>query len=151
MPVPDITILLDCEAHSGSPNLLPLIKQSEDLIGTQDMLIVMASNGAFNFDRLWVLNSTRGYVTFDLNVSAVEGHHSYHLNDIGGIVPDCYRILQELVDRIEDPLTGKLLFHEEDYLSLQQKEDGKFNLKEATEQKKKEGDILIEAVGDQVL
>ena len=90
-------------------------------------------------------------MTFDLSVSVVDGHHSYHINDIGGIVPDCYRILQELVDRIEDPVTGKLLFHEEDYLNAQQKTEGKFNLQEATEKKKKEGDILIQAVGEQVL
>ena len=79
----------------------------------------MAANGAFNFDRLWVLNSTRGYVTFDLGVSTLDTKESYHVNDIGGIVPDCYRILQELIDRIEDPITGKLLFHEQDYLSTE--------------------------------
>jgi len=91
--MPEITIILDCEAHSGSPNLLSLIQSAGDVVGQPDILIVMAGNGAFNFDRLWVLNSTRGYVTFDLGVSCLDTNDTFHVNDIGGIVPDCYRIL----------------------------------------------------------
>ena len=52
----------------------------------------------------------RGMVIADLKVEILrEGVHS---GDAGGVVPDTFRILRRLLDRIEDPDTGELTLPE---------------------------------------
>lgn len=49
--------------------------------------------------------SLRGGLIFNLTVDVLtEGVHS---GDASGIVPDSFRIIRELLNRIEDPKTGK--------------------------------------------
>jgi acetylornithine deacetylase/succinyl-diaminopimelate desuccinylase-like protein len=33
----------------------------------------------------------------------------YHSGEVGGIVPETFRIVRELLDRIDDPKTGKVV------------------------------------------
>lgn len=50
--------------------------------------------------------SLRGALIFTLNVEVLsEGVHS---GDASGIVPDSFRIVRDLLSRIEDPKTGKV-------------------------------------------
>lgn len=49
--------------------------------------------------------SLRGGLIFNLTVDVLtEGVHS---GDASGIVPDSFRIIRDLLNRIEDPKTGK--------------------------------------------
>lgn len=49
--------------------------------------------------------SLRGCIFFNLTVDVLtEGVHS---GDASGIVPDSFRVIRDLLTRIEDPKTGK--------------------------------------------
>lgn len=50
--------------------------------------------------------SLRGVLLFNINVEVLtEGVHS---GDASGIVPDSFRIARNLLNRIEDPVTGRV-------------------------------------------
>mmetsp|Transcript_32029 Transcript_32029/g.29014 ORF Transcript_32029/g.29014 Transcript_32029/m.29014 type:complete len:170 (+) Transcript_32029:403-912(+) len=66
-------------------------------------------SGCLNYEQLWVTNSLRGLLNVSMNVKIIkEGVHS---GDASGIVPDTFRIIRQLLDRIEDPKTGE--FHKD--------------------------------------
>jgi acetylornithine deacetylase/succinyl-diaminopimelate desuccinylase-like protein len=69
--------------------------------------VVCLDSGAGNYDQLWLTTSLRGNVTGSLKVEVLtEGVHS---GDSSGVVPSSFRILRQLLDRLEDSATGRLL------------------------------------------
>ncbi|HEX4271725.1 MAG TPA: peptidase dimerization domain-containing protein, partial [Rhizomicrobium sp.] len=59
-----------------------------------------------NYDQLWLTTSLRGNLLGNLNVRVLtEGVHS---GAASGIVPSSFRILRELLSRIEDEATGRM-------------------------------------------
>jgi acetylornithine deacetylase/succinyl-diaminopimelate desuccinylase-like protein len=59
---------------------------------------------------MWICTSLRGNVTGDLKVETVrEGVHS---GDASGVVPSSFRVIRQLLDRIEDSRTGELALKE---------------------------------------
>jgi len=100
------TILLfeSCE-ESGKDDLTEYLNS---LIKTKlskiDYVICLDST-AIDPYRLWINTSMRGIISFDLTVRILES--SVHSGDAGGIVPETFRIMRILLDRIEK--NGKLL------------------------------------------
>lgn len=52
-------------------------------------------------------SSLRGILIVDLEVHA--GKNGYHSGEVGGIVPETFRIARTLIDRIDDSKTGKVV------------------------------------------
>jgi len=98
-PLPRICLVLETEEESGSPNLIKLLGLSEDFIGKPDCLFCMDS-GCLDYERLWVTSSLRGVAMVDLEVEAAKG--GYHSGEVGGIVPETFRIVRALLDRLDD-------------------------------------------------
>lgn len=70
-------------------------------------MIICLDSGASDYERLWVTSSLRGVVIGYLKVEVLtEGVHS---GDASGIVPDSFRLLRALLDRIENSLTGEII------------------------------------------
>jgi acetylornithine deacetylase/succinyl-diaminopimelate desuccinylase-like protein len=103
---PRIVGLIETCEESGSPNLLQYI----DVLGSRlgDVgLVVCLDSGAGNYDQLWLTNSLRGVAGGVLKVQILsEGVHS---GDASGLVPSSFRILRQVLDRLEDSATGRLL------------------------------------------
>jgi acetylornithine deacetylase/succinyl-diaminopimelate desuccinylase-like protein len=102
-------VLIECSEESGSHDLPAHLDQLGDRIGTPS-LVVCLDSGCANYDRLWVTTSLRGNLVGTLRVDVLtEGVHS---GLAGGVVPSSFRILRRLLDRIEDPDTGRILLPE---------------------------------------
>ena len=68
---------------------------------------VCLDSGAGNYDQLWLTTSLRGNITGTLKVEILtEGVHS---GDASGLVPSSFRIMRQVLDRLEDSKTGRLL------------------------------------------
>jgi len=104
-PLPRICLVLESEEESGSDNLISLLKLSEEYIGKPDCLFCMDS-GCLDYKKLWITSSLRGVVKIDLKVEC--GITAYHSGEVGGIVPETFRIVRALLDRIDDPKTSKV-------------------------------------------
>ena len=100
-----VVIIEACE-ESGSFDLPHYIDYLQDRIGTPS-LVVCLDSGCGNYDQLWCTTSLRGIVAGNLEVRVLdEGVHS---GDASGIVPSSFRILRQLLDRIDDSTTGTIL------------------------------------------
>lgn len=99
-------VLIEACEESGSYDLPFYIDALEDRIGSPKLIICLDS-GCGNYDQLWLTTSLRGLVGGTLTVSALnQGVHS----GLGsGIVPSCFRILRQLLNRIEDAETGNVI------------------------------------------
>lgn len=106
VPLPRICLVLETEEESGSPNLISLLKLAEDSIGVPDALFCMDS-GAFDYEQLWITSSLRGICILDVTIQV--GNNGYHSGEVGGIVPETFRILRTLLDRLDDSKTGKVI------------------------------------------
>jgi len=99
-----VVIIEGCE-ESGSYDLPFYINHLAARIGTPS-LVVCLDSGCGNYDQLWLTTSLRGMAGGTLRVKVLE--EGVHSGDASGIVPSSFRILRQLLDRIEDPLTGRL-------------------------------------------
>lgn len=98
-------VLIEASEESGSPDLPAHIEQLGDRLGSPS-LVVGLDSGCGDYERLWVTTSLRGLTDMVLRVEMLtEGVHS---GLAGGIVPSTFRILRQLLDRVEDPTTGAI-------------------------------------------
>ncbi len=100
-----VGIIESCE-ESGSFDLPVYIDALRERLGDVG-LVVCLDSGAGNYDQLWLTTSLRGMVSGTLKVEILtEGVHS---GDASGLVPSSFRILRQVLDRLEDSKTGRLL------------------------------------------
>ncbi|HEX6364089.1 MAG TPA: M20/M25/M40 family metallo-hydrolase, partial [Albitalea sp.] len=98
--------IIECCEESGSYDLPAYIDALRPRLGDV-ALVVCLDSGAGNYDQLWLTTSLRGNVTGTLKVEILtEGVHS---GDASGVVPSSFRILRQVLDRLEDAQTGELL------------------------------------------
>ncbi|BFO58080.1 MULTISPECIES: M20 family metallopeptidase [Comamonadaceae] len=106
VPHPRIVGLIETCEESGSRDLLPYIDLLRPRLGDVALVICLDS-GAGNYDQLWLTTSLRGMVSGTLKVQILtEGVHS---GDASGLVPSSFRIMRQVLDRLEDSATGRLL------------------------------------------
>ena len=107
--LPRIVILIEFCEESGSPDLPYYINEYADIIGNVDLVICLYS-GAGNYEQFWTTVSLRGMVACELRVDVLtEGVHS---GSASGLVPSSFRILRQLLSRIEDEVTGEIIVNE---------------------------------------
>jgi len=69
--------------------------------------VVCLDSGCANYDQLWCTTSLRGLTGGNFSVKVLnEGVHS---GDASGVVPSSFRLLRQLLSRIEDEKTGRIL------------------------------------------
>lgn len=103
---PRIVGLIETCEESGSFDLPAYLELLRDRLG-EVSLVVCLDSGAGNYDQLWLTTSLRGNITGTLKVDVLtEGIHS---GDASGLVPSSFRILRQVLDRLEDARSGHLL------------------------------------------
>ncbi len=110
LPHPRIVGLIETCEESGSYDLLPYVDAlrtpGNNRLGDVALVICLDS-GAGNYDQLWLTTSLRGMAAGVLKVEILtEGIHS---GDASGLVPSSFRIMRQVLDRLEDSATGRLL------------------------------------------
>jgi acetylornithine deacetylase/succinyl-diaminopimelate desuccinylase-like protein len=102
-------ITIEAGEESGSPDLEFYINHLADRIGQVD-LVVCLDSGCGNYDQLWLTTSLRGIAAGKLTIRVLnEGVHS---GDASGIVPSSFRILRQLLSRLEDEASGTMKLEE---------------------------------------
>ncbi len=106
LPHSRCVILIEACEESGSYDLPYYVDHLAERIG-KPSLVVCLDSGCGNYDQLWCTTSLRGLAGGNLTVNVLsEGVHS---GDASGIVPSSFRILRQLLSRLEDQVTGKIL------------------------------------------
>ena len=106
LPHARCVVLIEACEESGSYDLPAYVEALAGRIGTPSLVICLDS-GCGNYEQLWITTSLRGLVGGTLTVSTLdEGVHS---GAASGVVPSTFRILRELLDRLEDARSGAIL------------------------------------------
>ncbi len=106
IPRPRVVGIIETSEESGSPDLPAYLDLLRSRLGNVS-LVVCLDSGAGNYEQLWLTTSLRGMVSGVLRVEILtEGVHS---GDASGLVPSSFRILRQVLDRLEDSKTGRLL------------------------------------------
>lgn len=106
---PRCVIVLEACEESGSYNLPAYIEQLADEIGKPSLIICLDS-GCGDYERLWMTSSLRGVIGGVLRVEIMKD--GVHSGDASGIVPSSFRIARQVLSRIEDVETGRVLLPE---------------------------------------
>jgi acetylornithine deacetylase/succinyl-diaminopimelate desuccinylase-like protein len=105
-----VGLIETCE-ESGSPDLPAYLDLLAPRFGDV-ALVAGLDSGCGNYEQLWVTTSLRGLAGGTLTVEVLsEGVHS---GNASGLVPSSMRIARQLLNRIDDPATGRVhdpLFH----------------------------------------
>jgi acetylornithine deacetylase/succinyl-diaminopimelate desuccinylase-like protein len=98
-------LLLETGEESGSPDLPAYLEHLDGRLG-EVSLVVCLDGGGGDYERLWLTSSLRGAVQATVTVRVLEtGVHS----GLGsGVVPSSFRVMRQLLDRLEDPETGEV-------------------------------------------
>jgi acetylornithine deacetylase/succinyl-diaminopimelate desuccinylase-like protein len=99
-------VLIEACEESGSYDLPAYVDHLAERIG-KPSLVVCLDSGCGNYDQLWCTTSLRGMAGGNLTVKVLE--EGVHSGDASGIVPSSFRIIRELLSRIEDETTGRIL------------------------------------------
>ncbi|HSF18401.1 MAG TPA: M20/M25/M40 family metallo-hydrolase [Vicinamibacteria bacterium] len=101
-----VVLIIEFSEESGSPDLPAYVDRFAKEIGSPSLVICLDS-GAGNYEQLWSTTSLRGIVAATLRVDVLtEGVHS---GDASGIVASSFRIARQLLSRLEDERTGRIL------------------------------------------
>jgi acetylornithine deacetylase/succinyl-diaminopimelate desuccinylase-like protein len=102
-----VVLIETCE-ESGSLDLPYYLEKLEKRIGSPD-LVVCLDSGCGNFEQFWVTTSLRGALACELKVDILkEGIHSGN----SGVIPSSFRIMRQLLSRVENEETGEILLDE---------------------------------------
>lgn len=91
--------------ESSSANYPYYLEKLSSRIGVPKLIICLDS-GCKTYDTLWLTSTLRGNIKGHLKVSVLsEGVHS---GDASGIVPDSFRILRQVLERLENQASGEI-------------------------------------------
>src|SRR5262245_35897826 len=101
-------VLIEASEESGSPDLPAYVEKLAERI--RPGLVVCLDSGCGDYEHLWATTSLRGVLSGTLTAEVLgEGVHS---GAASGIVPSSFRILRQVLDRLEDHRTGTILVRE---------------------------------------
>ncbi|MGH3516755.1 MAG: M20/M25/M40 family metallo-hydrolase [Haloechinothrix sp.] len=102
-------VLLETGEESGSPDLPAYLAHLAERLGAVTFVVCLDSGG-FDYQRLWLTTSLRGLAQAQITVRVLET--AQHSGLASGAVPSSFRVLRELLERIESAKTGEILLPE---------------------------------------
>ena len=99
-------VLIEACEESGSYDLPHYVDHLAARIG-KPSLVVCLDSGCGNYEQLWCTTSLRGLAGGNLKVSVLE--EGVHSGDASGVVPSSFRVLRQLLSRLEDEASGRIL------------------------------------------
>jgi acetylornithine deacetylase/succinyl-diaminopimelate desuccinylase-like protein len=98
-------VLLETGEESGSPDLPAYMEHLGDRFGDISLVVCLDAGGN-DYERLWLTSSLRGLAQATVTVTVLDA--AQHSGLASGIVPSSFRIMRELLDRVEDSGTGEI-------------------------------------------
>lgn len=99
-------ILIEACEESGSYDLPYYVDALQEKIGNPDLIICLDS-GCGNYEQMWCTTSLRGIITGILQIDILE--EGVHSGAASGVVPSSFRIMRQLLSRIEEEASGRIL------------------------------------------
>jgi acetylornithine deacetylase/succinyl-diaminopimelate desuccinylase-like protein len=99
-------VMIEACEESGSYDLPYYVDHLAERIG-KPSLIVCLDSGCGNYEQMWLTTSLRGMTGGNLTVKVLE--EGVHSGDASGVVASSFRILRQVLSRLEDESTGAIV------------------------------------------
>jgi acetylornithine deacetylase/succinyl-diaminopimelate desuccinylase-like protein len=109
VPLPRCVVLIEASEESGSVHLPAHLKALGDALGDPSLVVCLDAECG-NYDQVWCTTSLRGNLTGELRVRMLE--EGVHSGMGTGIAATPFRIVQQLLARLENAVTGDILLDE---------------------------------------
>ncbi|MBT8136085.1 MAG: M20 family metallopeptidase [Gammaproteobacteria bacterium] len=96
-------VVIEFSEESGSPDLPAYMDHLADRIGTPSLVVCLDAECG-NYDQLWCTTTLRGNLVGTLSVDVLTA--GVHSGGASGIVPSSFRVLRQLLTRLEDENSG---------------------------------------------
>ncbi len=106
LPHSRCVVLIEACEESGSYDLPAYVDHLADHIG-KPSLVVCLDSGCGNYEQLWCTTSLRGMAGGNFIVKVLE--EGVHSGDASGVVPSSFRLLRQLLSRLENEATGRIV------------------------------------------
>lgn len=133
-PLPRICIIFEGAEESTDEDLTYYFNKLIPSIGNNVIAFIPLDSGCSDYDRLWITNSLRGVVDFDVNIQTLDNDCHFGPECSGRIAENLF-LLRKALDGIMDTSTGEIKLDE-------------FYVKEIPKSIEEEMDKEIEVVGD---
>ena len=99
-------MIVEGDEETGSGDVEKHVENLKDRIGNPKVIFCLDS-GALDYERMWLTTSLRGHLSVEVKIDVLsEGVHS---GSSSGIVPNVFRILRQLIERLENQETGLMV------------------------------------------
>lgn len=105
LPHSRCVVMIEACEESGSYDLPYYVDHLADRIG-KPSLIVCLDSGCGNYEQMWLTTSLRGMTGGNLTVKVLE--EGVHSGDASGVVASSFRILRQVLSRLEDETSGAI-------------------------------------------
>ena len=105
LPQARCVVMIEACEESGSYDLPAYVDHLLARIGKPSLVICLDS-GCGNYEQLWLTTSLRGLTGGNLRVQVLE--EGVHSGDASGVVASSFRILRQLLSRLEDESSGRI-------------------------------------------
>ncbi|HUD41643.1 MAG TPA: M20 family metallopeptidase [Dokdonella sp.] len=99
-------VMIEACEESGSYDLPYYVDHLAERIG-KPSLIVCLDSGCGNYEQMWLTTSLRGMTGGNLTVKVLE--EGVHSGDASGVVASSFRILRQVLSRLEDETSGAIV------------------------------------------
>lgn len=96
-------MVVDADSESGSTDFKSTLKNLGSRIGLPT-LVICTDSCAGTEDQLWLTSSLRGNITGTLKIKNL--NHPVSASEAAGIVPETFRVMRQVLDRVDDPTSG---------------------------------------------
>jgi acetylornithine deacetylase/succinyl-diaminopimelate desuccinylase-like protein len=103
--LPRCVMITEGDEESGSGHMGAYLDHLKERIGKPEICFCLDS-GTIDYETFWLTNSLRGMLSCVVRVDILE--NGVHSGDASGIVPSSFRIIRQLIDRLEDAETGNV-------------------------------------------
>lgn len=133
-PMPRICIIFEGAEESTDEDLTYYFDKLLPIIGENVIAFIPLDSGCSDYERLWITNSLRGVVDFDIKITSLDNDCHFGPEASGRVAENLF-LLRKALDGVVDTTTGEILIDE-------------FFVKEIPTSIEKEMDKEIEIVGD---
>lgn len=105
LKIPRCVMITEGDEESGSVHMAHYLEKLRKRIG-EPLICFCLDSGTLTYDTFWLTNSLRGMMAVVVTVDVLE--QGVHSGDASGIVPSSFRIMRQLIERLEDSETGMM-------------------------------------------
>ena len=110
-PLPRICVIFEGAEESTNEHLIHYFTKLMPILGDNIIAFLPLDAACSDYDRLWITNSLRGILDFEINVQTLDIDCNYG-PEASGRIAENYFLIRKIIDGIMDTTTGEVKINE---------------------------------------